>query len=250
MNNNFDIKAILLAAGQGSRMKPLTDSIPKCLLPIDDETLLSRLIKQLQTNGINDITVVTGYKHELVVREITSKFGNNIKIINNKNYLNDVNILSLCCGIQNNLSPFTIFEVDMLIEDVCFEKIVDKNYLDKSVWYTGGYFQTYQVGGILSSDADNKITEICVVNEYADKYKNYKKQTGMLKVGPNEIEVFHNLLQKYCTVSTKQYYQIPWIENLEKLPCYEIDFSPAKIYAFNTPEEYYNSLKLFKNEKN
>jgi len=244
------MRAILLAAGQGSRMRPLTDSIPKCLLPIGDETLLSRLIKQLQVNEINDITVVTGYKHELVVNEIVSKFGTNIKIINNENYLNDVNILSLCCGIQDTVSPFTIFEVDMLIEDVCFKKLVDKNYLDKSVWYTSGSFQTYQVGGILNIDSENKVIDIRVVKEYDDKYKNYKKQTGILKVGPNEVKLFYELLQKYCAVSTKQYYQIPWIENLEKLPCYEIDFSPAKIYAFNTPEEYYNSLKLFKNEKN
>lgn len=57
-----DIKAIILAAGRGSRMKAFTEDVPKCLVPLCGQSLLERQIKVLKKAGINDITLVGGYK--------------------------------------------------------------------------------------------------------------------------------------------------------------------------------------------
>lgn len=53
--------AILLVAGVGSRLRPLTDDLPKCLLEVGDEPLLIRLLRQLHSHGIEHAVLATGY---------------------------------------------------------------------------------------------------------------------------------------------------------------------------------------------
>lgn len=59
------MKAIILAAGKGTRLAPMTLIKPKPLLKINGRTLLENMVSVLKRNGIDDIVVVTGYKHEL-----------------------------------------------------------------------------------------------------------------------------------------------------------------------------------------
>jgi len=55
------MKAIILSAGQGSRLLPLTEAMPKCLLPIGNKPLLARQIDGLCACGVTEIVVVTGF---------------------------------------------------------------------------------------------------------------------------------------------------------------------------------------------
>lgn len=57
------MKAIILAAGKGSRLLPMTLLKPKPLLKINGKTILENMIKRLKNAGVKDITVVTGYKN-------------------------------------------------------------------------------------------------------------------------------------------------------------------------------------------
>ena len=60
------MKAIILAAGRGSRMKNLTDERPKCLVELHGKTLLDWQLEALRAAGITQIAIVTGYKRELL----------------------------------------------------------------------------------------------------------------------------------------------------------------------------------------
>lgn len=64
------MKAVILSAGQGSRLLPATQDLPKCLLPIGRHTLLEWQIRAIHACGLNDISVVTGFKAELMEREL------------------------------------------------------------------------------------------------------------------------------------------------------------------------------------
>jgi choline kinase len=70
------VKAIILAAGRGSRMKSLTDERPKCLVELRGKPLLEWQLESLRAAGISDIAVVTGYKHELLAERGLSEFHN------------------------------------------------------------------------------------------------------------------------------------------------------------------------------
>lgn len=70
------MKAIILAAGRGSRMKSLTDERPKCLVELRGKPLLEWQLESLRAAGISDIAVVTGYKRELLAERGLSEFHN------------------------------------------------------------------------------------------------------------------------------------------------------------------------------
>jgi choline kinase len=70
------MKAIILAAGRGSRMKSLTDERPKCLVELHGKTLLDWQLESLREAGISEIAIVTGYKRELLVNRELVEFHN------------------------------------------------------------------------------------------------------------------------------------------------------------------------------
>lgn len=70
------MKAIILAAGRGSRMKGMTDDCPKCLVELRGKPLLAWQLAALQEAGIKDIAIVTGYKREMLANRALIEFHN------------------------------------------------------------------------------------------------------------------------------------------------------------------------------
>lgn len=56
------MKALVLAAGQGTRLRPLTDNVPKCLIELNGVSLLERQVKALKQSGVRQVTVLAGYR--------------------------------------------------------------------------------------------------------------------------------------------------------------------------------------------
>jgi choline kinase len=70
------MKAIILAAGRGSRMKHLTEERPKCLVELHGKALLDWQLGALREAGISEIAIVTGYKRELLANRGLTEFHN------------------------------------------------------------------------------------------------------------------------------------------------------------------------------
>jgi len=70
------MKAIILAAGRGSRMKDLTDDRPKCLVELRGKSLLDWQLDSLRSAGINEIAIVTGYQRERLANRGLVEFHN------------------------------------------------------------------------------------------------------------------------------------------------------------------------------
>lgn len=60
------MKAIILAAGQGTRLRPITDTRPKCLVELAGKPLLEHQIRAMRHLGVDDITIVAGYRAEML----------------------------------------------------------------------------------------------------------------------------------------------------------------------------------------
>ena len=69
------MKAIILSAGQGSRLGHLVDDRPKCLIEFSGRTLLDRQLDTLEANGVHEVVVVTGFHDELVNQAIARRAG-------------------------------------------------------------------------------------------------------------------------------------------------------------------------------
>lgn len=70
------MKAIILAAGRGSRMKHMTDDCPKCLVELRGKPLLEWQLAALREAGIDEIGIVTGYKREMLANRAPTEFHN------------------------------------------------------------------------------------------------------------------------------------------------------------------------------
>lgn len=90
------MKAVILAAGIASRLRPLTDNTPKCLLEVGSKCLLGRTIDSLIANGFDDFVVVTGYLKEMIQDYITTNYPSlRVEYIFNEKYASTNNIYSL-----------------------------------------------------------------------------------------------------------------------------------------------------------
>ena len=91
------MKAIILAAGTASRLRPLTLHTPKCLLKVGERTLLQRSMDALIKAGIREFCIVTGYLHEQIEDFVKQTYGESIDVcfIHNKDYETTNNIYSL-----------------------------------------------------------------------------------------------------------------------------------------------------------
>ena len=69
-------KAVVLAAGLGSRLKPLTEEITKCLTEVNGRAILEHIISILQRNGIDEVVIVVGCLGNVVVGKIGHKYHN------------------------------------------------------------------------------------------------------------------------------------------------------------------------------
>ena len=76
------MKAIILAAGFGTRLKPMTDKLPKCMVPIGGEPLISIWLSKLHKLGVSDVLVNTHYLSQIVSSYLeNSKFKSFVKVV-------------------------------------------------------------------------------------------------------------------------------------------------------------------------
>jgi choline kinase len=230
-------EVIVLAAGRSRRMEHLSNREPKCLLYYEDERILSRLVRQLKESGVEKIVITIGYKAN-VIKEIF-KSDTSVILVENTMYEEDVNIYSMKLALGHITGPCAIFEADSIMEDALVKYVVGSDFEGKSVWFTKGKFKNIQYGAIVNSDKFGNITDMKIVSAFQEKYKNYTKVTGLMRVSNCEIGLFKSLVNMYAHNTIKQYYLIPWIEHLKSFPCIEMDISPFAFFTFNKPEEYY-----------
>lgn len=226
-------------------MGSLTNNIPKPLLSFGETTILTRLINQILQRYDGEVLIVVGYMKELIINSVNIDFRKRLTIIENNDYLNDINILSLSLAINESLNSFYVFEADCVYDDYAMNMIFSENLNSVSSWFSIGIFKNEQVGGISKINGNGQVQDLLIVDKYEEKYAKYNKLIGVLRVGPNEAKLFTKLIKDAANNNTKQYYHAPWIKNLDSLPCYNIDLGVNHAVAFNTAEEYSYALKLF-----
>jgi choline kinase len=107
--------AIILSAGQGSRLLPVTESRPKCLIPFAGKSLIRWQVEALAANGITDIAVVTGFKTEMVEAELGQMQGVTARALFNPFYHVADNLGSCWIAREEMAGEFIILNGDTLV---------------------------------------------------------------------------------------------------------------------------------------
>ena len=117
------MKAVILAAGVASRLRPLTNHTPKCLLKVGSKNILELTIENLLANTISEIVIVTGYLENQIRDFIDLRFpGLNITLLHNELYESTNNIYSLWL-VRNALNDDDMLLLD---SDIVFNRQIIK----------------------------------------------------------------------------------------------------------------------------
>ena len=117
--------ALLLAAGTGSRLRPLTLDAPKCLTEVSGEPILGRLVDNLRVQGIKRLVVVTGYLDHCI-REFLEENAADMQLdyVFNPVYQTTNNIYSLWLAQKTIEEPFVLIESDLVFEASMLESML------------------------------------------------------------------------------------------------------------------------------
>lgn len=119
------MKAILLSAGRGSRLLPLTESRPKCLLPVQGTTLLGHQLDTLEAAGIRDVTVVTGFLPNLVEAELARRTGPLKAMPFFNPFFQVADNLASCWMVREQMDDdFLLINGDTLFSQELIEKVI------------------------------------------------------------------------------------------------------------------------------
>lgn len=129
------MKAVILSAGQGKRLLPLTADRPKCILPIMGQTLIEWQIDELAKCGVDQVTVVVGYRAEKVEEILRSRYGSNrVRTVYNEAYAVSDNLVS-CWTVHDEMDEeFILLNGDTLFEAAVLQRLLE--VVDRSVTVT------------------------------------------------------------------------------------------------------------------
>lgn len=144
------MNAIILAAGMGTRLRPLTNEIPKCLVKVSGAPMVERQIQYLLEVGITDIILVSGYKAEKL-DYLKEKYG--VDIVFNERYDTCNNIYSLY-KVLDRFGDTWVIEGDVYMNRNCFTKDIREST------YFAKYHDHYENEWGLETDENGKLINI------------------------------------------------------------------------------------------
>lgn len=111
---------VILAAGMAKRLRPLTDTMPKCLLKVGERTLLERTVDAMRQAGISEFVVVTGYRGDMIrdfLEAYAKQKGCSFTFLHNADYEHNNNIYSLwMAGEIVRAKDFLLMDSDILCD--------------------------------------------------------------------------------------------------------------------------------------
>ena len=128
------MKAVILAAGQSTRLRPLTDHLPKCLVGVHGKPLLQYAMESLVQAGIQHCVIVVGYLGDQVQQQFGSQFGNvRLTYVINERYMETNNLYSLWLGRHELDDDILLLECDILFDVGLLNDVTQTGFPDVAV---------------------------------------------------------------------------------------------------------------------
>lgn len=115
------MRAIILAAGEGKRLRPYTNDRPKCMVEIEGVSLIDRQIKILKSKGVEEIIIIGGYKSDMLE-------GKGNKLVTNPRYHETNMVWSLFCAEEFLVGDVIISYGDIVYSSKIISALVNSNY--------------------------------------------------------------------------------------------------------------------------
>jgi choline kinase len=192
------MKAIILAAGMGTRLGKYTENLPKCMLNFNGKPILQQQIETLKSCGINDIIIVKGYEPDKIQIQ-------GVKYYENKDYATTNMVETLMTAEPEMDDEILVCYADILYEKRIIKKILESKVnigvtVDQDYWdYWKARLEKPEDDTESLVINNNKITELGDTNCQLDKAK--VRYVGLIKFSKDGInalkEVYHKNKELY-----------------------------------------------------
>ena len=186
--NKNKTKALIIAAGLGSRLKKHTENLPKCMLDFGGKTLLERQLEAYKDAGIEDISLIRGYKKEKIKYK-------GIKYFENTDYQNN-NILNSIFYAENFINGNIILSYsDILFDTSVVQRTIESNHdvsvvvdIDWRGYYVGRKDHPISEAENVIFNSNNEVEKIGKIN--TGKEEVHGEFIGMIKLSNRGTEIF------------------------------------------------------------
>ena len=214
------MNAIILAAGMGTRLRPLTNDRPKCLVAVNGVPMVERQIQFLKEKGIDDITLISGYKAESL-EYLKDRYGVDIVFNDRYDTCNNINSLYI---VKERFRDTYVLEGDVYMDkNVLLSEVSQSTYFARKKKYENEWG--------LEVDENNCLMKINIGagDGYLMSGISYWKKEDCQKIISHMEDVY----------ATKDYTNLYW-DNMVLDIYPELDIHVREIegiYEIDTPEE-------------
>jgi len=222
--------ALLLAAGTGSRLYPLTKNAPKCMTIVNNHSILERLLSSLNHQGFKRLVIVTGHLEDHIREYLGDKTGDiEIEYIFSPLYKTTNNIYSLWMARKIINEPFLLLESDLIFDESLLK---DMLYPDRIAvaklqpWMDGTCVtinQNQHVKTFLSDDTDSSgLAKYKTVNIYSISLESWNEIVKRLdrRISDGQVNDYYETIFAEMTNDRSLSFEIVSFDNS---PWYEID---------------------------
>ena len=240
--------AIILAAGRGSRLLPLTTDLPKCLLPIGNTTVLGMQLDTLAAHGVETATVITGFNSHMVEDEINGRLGGpRVEMLFNPFFQVADNLASCWMARESMNQDFLLINGDTLFSPELLQTVLSAPAKDVAV--------TIDQKGYYDGD-DMKVTldgsQLTAIGKTLALTETDGESIGMLRFMNAGPEIFQDELGRLMRTpdGTKSWF-LSAIHGLAQSGQHidTINIKGADWSELDTPEDYEVCRSLFGNSE-
>jgi choline kinase len=193
------MKAVILAAGQGTRLRPLTNYLPKCLVQVHGKPLLQYTLESLDHIGIQHCVIVVGHLCEQVQHQFGSRFRDMLlTYVVNERYMLTNNLYSLWLTRHELDDDILLLECDLLFDEGLLDDVVKAPFPDVAVV---DKFQPSMDGTVILAESGMARSMVLKSEQGTDfDYHNALKTVNIYKLcQPTMGHKFLPLMDRYVT---------------------------------------------------
>lgn len=239
--------AIILAAGLGNRLRPLTDDRPKCLVDMLGKPIILRMIEQLASVGVEKATIVCGYRSDVLRERLgASQSGIKFDYIENEIYAETNSMYSLWMAREQLAEGGYLIEGDAICGDGLIQEL-SRLGTDKALW-AGQQYRGDMDGCVLTEAGPEKriVKQEIERNPVPGDKPHQFKSTGILSVSADYGAAFAGWLDADVEAGNVNiYYDLVIAKHLEEKPIHIMDIGTEKWFEVDSVEDLQIAERIF-----
>jgi len=241
----FANTAIILAAGQGVRMRPFTDNFPKCMVPINGTTIIENALRLLCSSGVKKIVLVCGYKADVLIdycNSLNMSLGFDFRL--NGLYEQTNSMYSLKIALESVKEDCWVLEGDVFFQGDIFSS---GETCTSPIFWLGDSSYDKSGGSFLNLTHEGLLEEVSILKSQSEIKPGMLKSVGILGLRYAAVPVVLKWLNDAVREKKSNlYYDLIFAEHSMEFPIKVYDVSSSKWAEIDTLQELKEAEMLFK----